>query len=1061
MFKFALEKPIILTIGILIICLFGIIAVFRVPVQMTPDVDARVISVVTNWPGATPQDIEQEIIIEQEEYLRNVTGIERMISTASTGGAEIELEFSHDTDINELLIRVNNALSQVPAYPENVDEPRILSNSASESGFIYLQVTPLQGNPKGVVVEQMLDFLEDNVATRLERINGVSMVSVMGGAQRQIQVYIDPVKLAERQISLIDVRNAIRSRNRDISGGDLDSGKRRYLVRTIGRFDSLDDIEDLVLSEQNGTFIRLRDVGYVEYGSFEIRRYAYFNGEPALTLVVHKQVGSNVVEIFDSVMERIEELRQTVLEPRGMTVTLSSDDVRYVKSAITNVYRNLSIGACLAIITLFLFLRSFSATLVGAIGIPICTIAAFLGILITGRTINVISLAGVAFAIGMTLDNSIVVLENIYRYMDDGKSRMQAALEGVKEVWPAVLASTLTTVFVFLPVIFVKEEAGQLYSDIAIAVSASILMSMIVAITLVPAACSRLLKPAQLGTMKVSGLRKMGKIFSETVMRFVVWSLASTGRSLAMVLVVLVLTLTIIFALTPPAEYLPEGEENKIFTQISAPSGYNIEESHAIVRELSSTYIPYVGQDPELYASGQSDVPALASALGFGGAGDIMFLTEVIAGDQVEDMIGILTNKTSSIPGMNSFANRGSIFSSNSGGTRSINIDITGSNLAGVFNAGFLSFNRAREIFHNPQVRQEPPNLSMGQPLVEIHPDWERASELGIDADDLGYSLWAYSDGAFVDEYFLGDDKIDMFLYSTQGTINNIEDIDHVMLYSPRGGVIPLSAFAVVTETVNTEIIRRVDSERAVTLSIVPPKSVPLEIGVQRVQTELIDELMNSGQLSGDIQMRITGASDLMKATRQALSTNFIIAIVISYLLMVAIFSHWGYPFIIMMTVPIGISGGIVGLWLLNLFGSSLEWIGLQGFQQSFDMITMLGFLVLIGTVVNNPILIVARTKSLIQNQGLDSTQAIIDSTRTRLRPIMISSITTVFGLSPLVFFPGAGTELYRGLGAIVLFGIFFTSIITLTFLPCFLSLMLHTRDRLFPQVEVSGQQTV
>jgi multidrug efflux pump subunit AcrB len=1053
MFKFALEKPIILTIGLLILCLFGLLAVFRVPVQMTPDVDTRVISVVTNWPGATPQDVEQELIIEQEEYLRNVTGIERMISTASTGSAEIELEFSHDTDINELLIRVNNALSQVPAYPENVDEPRILTNSASEAGFIYLQVTPLQGNPQGIVIEQMLDFLEDNVATRLERIQGVSRVSVMGGAQRQIKVYIDPVKLAERQISLIQVRNAIRSRNRDVSGGDIDSGKRRYLVRTIGRFDALDSIEDLVLSEQNGTFVRLRDVGYVEHGSFEIRRYAYFNGEPALTLVIHKQIGSNVVETFDNVMIRIEALKKSVLEPEGMTVTLSSDDVRYVKSAITNVYRNLLIGACLAIITLFLFLRSVSATLIGAIGIPICTIAAFLGILITGRTINVISLAGVAFSIGMTLDNSIVVLENIYRYLAEGKTRWQAALDGVKEVWPAVLASTLTTVFVFLPVLFVREEAGQLYSDIAIAVSASILMSMIVAISLVPAACSRYLQPARYEEMKSSFLQRMGAAFSATVMRFLIWCLSATRRSAALVSLVLLLSLSIIFGLTPPAEYLPEGEEQKIFTQIAAPSGYNIEESHAIIRELSESFLPYVGQDPDLYASGRSEVPALTSALGFGGAGDIMFLTEVIAGDQVDDMIDILTYKTGSIPGMFSFATRGSIFSSNSGGTRSINIDITGSDLAGVFNAGFMSFNRARTIFQNAQIRQEPPNLSMGQPLVEIHPDWERAAELGINADELGYSLWAYADGAFVDEFFIGDDKIDMFLYSTHESIKNIEDINHIMLYSSRGGVIPLSAFANVIETVNTEIIRRVDSERAVTLSIVPPKSIPLETGVQRVQSELIDYLLNSGQLSDDIKMRITGASDLMKATRQALSGNFIIAIIISYLLMVAIFSHWGYPFIIMMTVPIGISGGIVGLWLLNLFGGNLDIIGLQSFQQSFDMITMLGFLILIGTVVNNPILIVERTKTNIQKHGMDATRAIIESTRTRLRPIMISSITTVFGLSPLVFFPGAGTELYRGLGAIVLFGILFTSIITLTFLPCLLSLMLHATERGRPRL--------
>lgn len=813
-----------------------------------------------------------------------------------------------------------------------------------------------------------------------------------------------------------------------------------------------------MLAEQNGAFVRLRDVGYVNYGSFEIRRFAYFNGDPAVTLVIHKQIGSNVVQTYDLVMARVEELRKTMLEPAGMTIRLSSDDVKYVRSAVVNVYRNLLIGACLAVAVLFLFLRSTSATLIGAMGIPVCTIAAFLGILMTGRTINVISLAGVAFAIGMTLDNSIVVLENIYRYLHQGRSRFEAALEGVKEVWPAVLASTLTTVFVFLPVIFVKEEAGQLYSDIAVAVSSSIFMSMIVAITLVPAACNRHLNPSLYENgVGTDALRRFGGYFSRSVMGFVAWSLAGIRRSTALVLAVLAATAAIIIGMTPPAEYLPEGEESKIFTRISAPSGYNINESHAIIRNLMATFNPYVGQDPGLYAGGKSDVPGLTNVLGFSGAGDIMLLTEVTARDQVDDMIDIVREKTGTIPGMFSFASRGSIFADNSGGTRSINIDITGSDLAGVFNAGFLSFNRAREIFHNPQVRQQPSNLSMGQPLIEIHPDWERASELGIDADDLGYSLWAYSDGAFVDEFFLGDDKIDMFLYSTQGTIERIDDINHIMLYSPRGGIIPLSALANVTETVNTEVIRRVDGERAITLSIVPPRSIPLETGVRKVQGELIDYLMNSGKLEEDIQMRISGASDLMKATREALSGNFIIAVAISYLLMVAIFSHWGYPLIIMMTVPVGISGGIVGLWLLNLFGRNLHIIGLQTFQQPFDMITMLGFLILIGTVVNNPILIVERTKRNLQ-QGMDVVAAITESTRTRLRPIMISSITTVFGLSPLVFFPGAGTELYRGLGAIVLFGILFTSFITLTFLPCLMALMLYLKGRLLPRKITAGQ---
>ena len=280
-----------------------------------------------------------------------------------------------------------------------------------------------------------------------------------------------------------------------MSGGDLDSGKRRYLLRTIGRFETVEELENLVIAESDGAFIRLRDVGYAELGFAEVRNYAYSEGKPVLAFAVSRQIGSNVIEIKRDMLATVERLNRGILADKGLELLRTADDVVYVTDAVTVVLRNLAIGAGLAILVLFLFLRSVPATLIGAIGIPICTVAAFLGLLVTGRTINVVSLAGVAFAIGMTLDNNIVVLENIYRHVGMGKQRLQAALEGVREVWPAVLASTLTTVCVFLPVIFIEEEAGQLYSDIAIAVSSSILMSMLVAIALVPAAAGRLPRP--------------------------------------------------------------------------------------------------------------------------------------------------------------------------------------------------------------------------------------------------------------------------------------------------------------------------------------------------------------------------------------------------------------------------------------------------------------------------------------------------------------------------------------------------------------------------------------
>ncbi len=1047
MFKLAIERPVILTVAVLLLSLFGLLSIFNVPVQMIPDLDARIVTVSTTWPGASPQDVEKEIVVEQEKYLGRIPGLDRMVSTAGTGTADIELEFPFSVPMAEALLDVNNALSQVPGYPENVDQPRIKAQAFSGNAFMYFRLMPRSGSFAEEDIVALRDWVEEYVVQAMERVPGVSSVGLRGGAERQLKVSVDPVRLAERGIPLTELREAIRARNQDVSGGDLDSGKRRYLLRTIGRFESPEELEDLVIAERDGAFIRLRDVGHAELGYAEVRSYAYSEGKPILGFSVRRQTGSNVIQIKQDMMTRVAELNQDLLHPRGLELVRTADDVVYVTDAVQVVERNLAIGAVLATLVLFLFLRSLPATLIGAIGIPICALAAFLGLLITGRTINVISLAGVAFAIGMTLDNNIVVLENIYRHLSEGKRRLQAALEGVRQVWPAVLASTLTTVAVFLPVIFVRQEAGQLYSDIAVAVSSSILMSMLLAITLVPAAAGRWLSPQQRPRRRRL-LDRLGGAFAAGVLGLVHWLARGMVRPLLVIALVLTGAGAIIWFLTPDAEYLPEGEESKIFTLMFAPPGYNIDMMRRAFQAVDAELHPAVGQDPVLFARGETEVPALNFTIGFVSESRVFAVREATDRRQTGDLMRVASEKTNGLPGVSSFSSRGSIFSGNFGGTRSINIEISGPDLPTLFDAASKVRAKARTIFDGPRVKSEPAALTLGQPMLEVRPDWERAAELGISPRDLGYTVWAYSDGAFVDEFFLDDDEIDIFLYSTAGNIERPQDLERLMLYSPTGGIVPLSAVAHLEESVNTETIRRVDGDRTITMSIIPPDDVPLEEGVRRVQQEIIKGMTATSELPAAINLQLSGASDRLQGTMRALAGNFAVALLIAYLLMVAVFSHWGWPLLIMTSVPIGVSGGIAGLVLLNQSGAHLDKIGLYPIQQPFDMITMLGFLVLIGTVVNNPILIVERAVSNLRERGMAIIDAVTDAVRVRLRPIMMSMVTTVAGLSPLVLNPGAGTELYRGLGAIVLFGLLFSTLVTLTFMPAMLALSLRGMRR-------------
>ncbi len=1026
-----LEAPIrhgkLLTVIILIVVVLGIAATSRIPVQMIPDLDVRTISVVTGWPGATPQDIEKEILLEQERYLSSVPNLLRMKSLAETSQASVELEFPFGVEINEVLIEVTNALSQVSSYPENVNPPRVYSSSFSENAFMYFAVMPLEGNPHHLDMQMVTDYVDDEVRPRMERVPGVSSVNLRGGAERQIQIKVDPQKLAHRGLSLSDVRTAIRARNHDTSAGDLDEGKRRYLIRTTGRFRDLNELKAVILTHQNNTDIRLEDVATITLDHYETTGVSYINNEQALTLAVQRETGSNVIDIKSHMLTVVDDLKTNLLAPNGLTIYLIGDDVRYVQSSVSNVSRNLVLGGLLATIVLFLFLRSGRATLIGLLGMPICTLAAFIGLLAFDRTINVISMAGIAFAIGMTVDNTIVVLESIEQARQRGLERIQAAIAGVKDVWSAVLASSLTTVLVFAPVLFVQEEAGQLYSDIAIAVSTAIIASMLFAVGVVPAASASF----GLKTEKAKDRHKTSPLMS--------FIKVLDGNALFRIIIILsvpLATLSIAWHYMPAAEYLPEGEEPKAFSRMTSPPGYNINEMKIMGDEIRAHLNQSLKAEPTLYDSEQLEIPSLKYYLQRIGPGYVWIMAEPTRDQDLQAMMDNLTAMFTSYPGMRGFSTRGSIISSNDGGSRAVNLDISGSNQVELYQTTQNALNHAEQLFPAAQIDSEPRSLTLDQPLIEVRPRWERLAEVGINASEFGYTVASLSDGAYVDEFFLDDDKVDIFLFSREGQNQSLSQLAELPITTPSGIVLPLNALADIVETVDSDSLRRIDGRRTVTLSIIPPRDIALETAVTMVRNQMIPAMKSAGEVGTGVSIKISGAADQLDATKASLTDNLSIALILIYLLLVAIFQHWFYPFLILATVPLGIAGGIVGLVAVNASGALLSSMGIQAIMQPFDMITMLGFIILLGTVVNNPILIIEQTRKNLKNTVLSTSDAVNQAVATRLRPILMSTATTIFGLAPLVFIPGAGTELYRGVGIIVLSGILFSTLVTLFFLP-------------------------
>jgi HAE1 family hydrophobic/amphiphilic exporter-1 len=487
----AIKKPVTVTVGVILLVLFGFISLFRIPIQLTPNVDLPEISVETRWSGASPLEVEREIIDVQEEQLKNLDGLEEISSESRDGRAYVKLMFEIGTDTDEALLRVSNKLDQVKSYPGDVDKPVIKSGGRHESAFTWMILKGLDGY--NGILKQEYDFIDKHVKPRFERVSGVAAANVYGGQERQVQVIVDSDALAARKVTIPELMRALDIENKNISAGDFDEGKRRYIARTVGEFKSIEDVSKIIIKRINGIPVSVGDVARVvlDYKNPEV--VVRHEGVPTLVMNAVREPGSNLLVVMDKLKKVLDDLNNGILKEKRLAIIQVYDETGYIYSAINLVRKNIFIGGTLAVIVLLLFLRNFPSTIIVSIAIPISTIGTFLVMTLFGRNINVVSLAGLSFAVGMVVDNSIVVFENIFRHREMGKTRIEAAYDGTTEVWGAVLASTLTTVAVFLPIVFVQEEAGQLFRDIAIAISSAVVLSLIISITAIPTLSAKIL----------------------------------------------------------------------------------------------------------------------------------------------------------------------------------------------------------------------------------------------------------------------------------------------------------------------------------------------------------------------------------------------------------------------------------------------------------------------------------------------------------------------------------------------------------------------------------------
>ncbi|PON11808.1 hypothetical protein C2W62_42900 [Candidatus Entotheonella serta] len=571
------------------------------------------------------------------------------------------------------------------------------------------------------------------------------MRGVFGGTPRQMQVMLDPVKLADRGIPISRVREAIRSRNRDVSGGDLDEGKRRFNIRTIGRYETPSEIENTIIDIQDGTQVYVREVGYARLGHAEMRTFIRQDGEPALAFGPQRERGSNLLVVMEKVQETIRELNEGLLSEKGLFLTQVTDSTLYVRDAVDMVRVNLLFGGALALGILLIFLRHTRSTLIVGMAIPLCMIGSFFLINASGRSINVISLAGLAFSIGVVLDASIVVLENIYRHRSMGKEPFEAAYDGTSEVWTAILSSTLTNIVVFTPIITLVDEAGQIFRDLAIAIVSANVLALIVSILIIPALAARLLTrmpssdaPGLKGMFqRLFGLAPLAERIHNGPLRSVLtWLMRGVMQRLALVIALLVLAAACLVVFMPKTEYLPNGNRQAIVGILIPPQGYGLPEISSIGKELERRVQPLLDAEPAAYDAGEVPAPPLKYFF-FAAFHNRMFMfTRPKEPSHVSAVPGAMQRIMRDVPGTIAFALQLSIFSRNIMGSRAIDVDVIGPDVKALTGIAQQAFFRVRQVL--PGARPEPkPGIEVGQPQMTIRPDWERAAQLGINVQDL------------------------------------------------------------------------------------------------------------------------------------------------------------------------------------------------------------------------------------------------------------------------------------------------------------------------------------
>lgn len=1013
----SVKRPVFAGVLSALLIVIGVLSYNNLPLRELPDIDAPIVSISTTYRGASSDVIESRITRVIEDQIRGIEGIRSISSSSRTGSSRISIEFNLTRELDDAANDIRDAVSRVVRrLPQDVDPPVVVKADSDEQPIIWFNL-----NSQNMDMLELNDFAERNIVDRLSVLDGVARIRVGGGMRYSMRIWLDRVAMAARGITVTEIEQALRTENVELPAGSIDSETRLYPVRVARGYRSADDFKSLTLGRgADGHLIRLGEVADVEIAPSEHRVYFVGNGQTQVGIGVVKQSTANTLDVVRAVRKELGSIEAGL--PDGMSVNESFDSSIFIDRAIREVFRTLFIAVSLVIIVIYLFLGTWRAALIPAMTVPVCLVATFGILYFFGLSLNLMTLLAFVLSIGLVVDDSIVVLENIQRRISLGEPPLVAAYRGARQVGFAVIATTVVLVSVFLPIMFLEGFVGKLFTELAITLSGAVILSSFVALSLTPMLCSKILGARKDKPYRVSGA--VNRVFDRVSKAYLEALETFMAKPLIMAAMVLVVTLSVfgLFRLLPN-ELAPDEDRGAFMVMARAPEGTNFVDMRAKMKKVEALLNSYL-ETGELRRVLVRVPGSFGSSEDFSSGFAMVMMSDWAdrerSGDEIQAEIN---GKLRQIPGVSAFAFMRQGFG-HGGGDRPLQIVLGGTDYDDLAEWRDILLAKMRE---NPALIRAQSDYRETRPEIEIQIDHTRAADLGVSVSTIGRTLEAMMGSRRVTTYVHNSEEYDVILQAREEDRAEPSDLSNIFVRSDRTReLIPLSNLIAVQPRADAGNLRHYNRLRAITISAGLAPGYSLGEAVDYMESLIRTELPEEAII--DYKGQTADHVDSNKAT----FFTFGMALIIVFLVLAAQFESLVHPIVIMTTVPLAIAGGLFGLYMVD---------------SSINVYSTIGLVILVGLSAKNGILIVEFANQL-RDEGLEFHAALIKACETRLRPILMTGTSTAIGALPLVLATGAGAGSRLTIGIVIFSGVLFATILTVFVVPVFYQLLAkHTKS--------------